>query len=119
MIGTTLSNIYISIKNYLITVRNYKYRERIEFNTTTAYNKRTNESVKSNSSKRESSKPFVQLVIKEFRDSYNINSIDEIINDLKRNRKSEIVGMTLFVLLLFIIMLNKTKLMAFLKMNYQ
>lgn len=93
-IGTTLSNLYEIIKDGLITIRDYEYRERIEFNANTAWNKRTKKSVESNSSKRESSKPFIDLVIKEYRNKYNINSIDEIINDLKLNRTDEIEGMT-------------------------
>ena len=38
-------------------------------------------------------KNFINLVIKEFRSPYNINSIDEIIHDLKLNRTNEIEGM--------------------------
>lgn len=93
MIGTTVSNIYEIIKAGLITVRDYEYRERIEFSATVAYQKRTKKSVESNSSKRLVAKDFINLVIKEFRSPYNINSIDEIINDFKRNRTSEIEGM--------------------------
>ena len=78
-IGTTLSNLYEIIKDGLITVLDYELNERIEFNANTAWNKRTKKSVESNSSKRESSKEFIKLVIKEFRSKYNINSIDEII----------------------------------------
>ena len=94
LIGTTLSNLYEIIKDGLITVRDYEYRERIEFNANTAWNKRSSKSIESNSSKRESSKDFLNLVIKEFRSEYNINSIDEIINDFKLNRTDEIEGMT-------------------------
>ena len=57
------------------------------------YNKRTKKSVESNSSKRESSKDFVSLIVKELKSNYNINSVDEIINDFKLNRTSEIEGM--------------------------
>ena len=94
MIGTTLSNIYEIIKDGLITVKDYELRDRVEFNANTAYEKRTKKSIESNSSKRVSSKDFVQLVINELRSDYNINSVDEIINDLKRNRSDEIEGMT-------------------------
>ncbi len=93
-IGTTLSNLYEIIKDGLITVLDYELNERTEFNANTAWNKRTKKSVESNSSKRESAKPFIDLVIKEYRSKYNINSIDEIINDLKLNRSDEIEGMT-------------------------
>lgn len=93
MIGTTTSNIYEIIKAGLITVRDYEYRERIEFSATTAYNKRTKKSIESNASKRLSAKDFINLVIKEFRSPYNINSIDEIIHDFKLNRTNEIEGM--------------------------
>ena len=93
MIGTTTSNIYEIIKDGLITVRDYEYRDRIEFSATAAYNKRTKKSIESNASKRLSAKNFINLVIKEFRSSYNINSIDEIIHDLKLNRANEIEGM--------------------------
>lgn len=93
MIGTTLSNIYEIIKVGLIEVYNYDYTKRIEFSADTAFQKRTKKAVESNSSKRLSSKPFVDLVIKELRSEYNINSVDEIINDLKLNRQHEIEGM--------------------------
>lgn len=93
-IGTTLSNLYEIIKDGLITILDYELNTRIEFNANTAWNKRTKKSIESNSSKRESSKPFVQLIIKELRSDYNINSVDEIINDLKLNRSNEIEGMT-------------------------
>ncbi len=93
MIGTTVSNIYEIIKIGLITVRDYEYRERIEFSATVAYQKRTKKTVESNSSKRLSAKDFIALVVKEFRSPYNINSIDEIINDFTRNRTDEIKGL--------------------------
>lgn len=93
MIGTTLSNIYEIIKSGLITVYNYDLTERIEFSADVAYQNRTKKSVESNSSKRESSKSFVQLIINELRSEYNINSVDEIINDFKLNRQNEIEGM--------------------------
>lgn len=92
-IGTTLSNIYEIIKSGLIEVYDYDLNKRIEFSAQVAWNKRTKKSVESNSSKRESSKDFINLVIKEFRSDYNINSIDEIINDFKINRKNEIKNM--------------------------
>lgn len=94
MIGTTLSNMYEIIKDGLITVKDYELRDRIEFNANTAYEKRTKKSIESNSSKRKSSKDFVQLVVKELRSEYNINSVDEIINDFKLNRQDEIKDMT-------------------------
>ena len=93
MIGTTLSNIYEIIKDGLVTVYNYDLTERIEFSAEVAWKKRTKKSVESNSSKRESSKQFVDLIVKELRSDYNINSVDEIINDFKRNRQDEIRGM--------------------------
>lgn len=93
MIGTTLSNIYEIIKDGLITVKDYELKDRIEFNANTAYEKRTKKSIESNSSKRVSSKAFVDLVVKELRSEYNINSIDEIIDDLKLNRQEEIKNM--------------------------
>ena len=93
MIGTTLSNLYEIIKDGLITVKDYDLRERVEFSATEAYNKRTKKSIESNSSKRISSKSFVELIVKELRSEYNINSVDEIINDFKLNRTNEIDGM--------------------------
>lgn len=93
MVGTTLSNIYEIIKDGLITVKDYELRDRIEFSADEAFNKRTKKSIESNASKRVSSKPFIDLIIKELRSEYNINSIDEIINDFKRNRPDEINGL--------------------------
>lgn len=93
-IGTTLSNLYEIIKVGMITVLDSEYNTRLEFNANTAWNKRTKKSVESNASKRKLAKPFIELVIKEFRSEYNINSIDEIINDFRLNRTNEIGGMT-------------------------
>ncbi len=93
-IGTTLSNLYTIIKDGLITTLSYNYEERLEFSSEVAFQKRTKKSIESNSSKRLSAKPFIDLIIKEFRSSYNINSIDEIIGDLKINRKDEIKDLT-------------------------
>ena len=93
MVGTTLSNIYEIIKAGLIEIYNYDYTKRIEFSADTAFQNRTKKAVESNASKRLSSKPFVDLIIKELRSEYNINSVDEIINDLKLNRQHEIEGM--------------------------
>ena len=92
-INTTLSNLYVIIKSGLITVLNSDLTERIEFSAEEAYKKRTKKSVESNSSKRESAKAFITLVVNEFRSEYNINSIDEIINDFKLNRQDEIKDM--------------------------
>lgn len=92
-VNTTLSNLYIIIKAGLITILNSDLTERIEFSAQEAFNKRTKKSVESNSSKRESAMPFIALVIKELRSPYNINSVDEIINDFKQNRIEEIKGM--------------------------
>ena len=92
-IGTTLSNIYEIIKVGLIEVYDYDLNIRTEFSAQVAWNKKTKKSIESNSSKRESSKVFINLVIKEFRSDYNINSINEIINDFNINRKDEIKGM--------------------------
>ena len=92
-VNTTLSNIYVIIKQGLVTVLNYDLTERIEFSAEEAYRKRSKKSIESNSSKRESAKPFINLIINEFRSEYNINSIDEIIHDLKLNRKDEINDM--------------------------
>lgn len=89
MIGTTLSNIYEIIKDSFITVRDYELRDRIEFNANTAYEKRKKKSIESNFSKRVLSKAFVDLVVKKLRSEYNINSINEIINDLKLNRQKD------------------------------
>ena len=93
-IGTTVSNLYNIIKDGLVTVYNYDLTERVEFSADVAWQKRTKKSVESNSSKRISSKSFVQLIVNELRNEYNINSVDEIINDFKLNRQNEIVGMT-------------------------
>lgn len=115
MIGTTLSNIYEIIKAGLITVYNYDYTERIEFSADAAYQKRTKKSIESNSSKRESSKPFVQLVVKELRSNYNINSVDEIINDFKLNRHNEIEGMEIICTATFYNYVEQNKIEGFSK----
>ena len=88
-IGTTLSNIYEIIKAGLVEVYNYDLTKRIEFSAQVAYDKRTKKSIESNASKRESAKPFIELVIKEFRNPYNINSIDEIIENYEKLNKTK------------------------------
>ena len=93
LIGTTLSNIYEIINAGLITVLNYDLTTRIEFSAEEAWNKRTKKSIESNSSKRITSKPFINLILNELRSEYNINSIDEIIHDFKLNRTDEIKDM--------------------------
>ena len=93
LIGTSLSNLYEIIKDGLITTLDYELRERVEFSSTEAFNKRNKKSIESNSSKREKAKPFIELILKDLKSPYNINSVDEIINDLKRNRTNEINGM--------------------------
>lgn len=45
IIGTTTSNIYEIIKDGLITVRDYEYRDIIEVGDNTGYNKRTKKSI--------------------------------------------------------------------------
>ena len=92
-INTTLSNLYEIINDGIVDVLGYDYEFRKEFSAQAAYDTRTTKSIESNASKRLSSKDFINLVIKDFRSSSNINSIDEIINDLKRNRQNEIEGM--------------------------
>lgn len=94
LIGTSLSNLYNIIKDGLITTIDYELRERIEFSSNEAFNKRNKKSIESNSSKKELSKPFINLIIDELKSEYNINSVDEIIHDLKQNRLNEIEGMT-------------------------
>lgn len=93
LINTSLSNLYEIIDSGMTQVLGYDYEYRYEFSAQVAYEKRTTKSLESNASKRLSSKQFVDLVVKEFRSSYNIDSIDCIINDLKQNRPSEIEGM--------------------------
>ena len=114
-IGTTLSNIYEIIKTGLVEVYNYDLTKRIEFSSQVAWDKRTKKSVESNASKRESAKPFIELVIKEFRNPYNINSIDEIIHDFKLNRQSEIEGMTTICTTTFYSYVDKNKIDGFSK----
>ena len=75
LIATSISNLYEIIRDGMITTLDYDLSERNEFSATVAWNKRTN------------------LILKEFRNPYNINSIDEIIGDFKKNRQDEIQGM--------------------------
>lgn len=91
-IGTTLSNLYNVINDGIIQVMNYDLSLRTEFSSTVAFEKRTSKSIISNSSKLLSSNDFVSLVINEFRNPNNINSIDEIINDFILNKQDEIEG---------------------------
>lgn len=113
LIGTSLSNLYDIIKDGLITTLDYEFRERIEFSSTEAFNKRNKKSIESNSSKREKSKPFIELIIKELKSPYNINSVDEIINDLKLNRPNEIAGMVTICTSTFYNFVNDNKIEDF------
>lgn len=92
-IGTTLSNLYTIINDGMITTLDTNLIPRNEFSARQAWNKRTKKTIESNISKKDKAKPFIELVIKEFRNPYNINSIDEIINDFRLNRSNEIKGM--------------------------
>lgn len=109
LIGTSLSNLYDIIKDGLITTLDYELRQRVEFSSTVAFNKRNKKTLESNSSKREKAKPFIQLIIKELKSPYNINSIDEIINDFKNNRTDEIVDMVTICTSTFYNFVNSNK----------
>lgn len=93
LIGTTLSNLYYIIKDGLVEVLGYDLTPRIEFSSEVAWEKRSKKNIESNFSKREKASNFINLVINELKNPYNINSVDEIINDFKLNRKNEIIGM--------------------------
>lgn len=93
IIGTTLSNLYNIINDGLVEVLAYDLTTRIEFSAEAAWKKRCKKSIESNSSKRNSSKEFINLIIKDLENEYNINSVDEIIHDLIQNRKNEIEGL--------------------------
>lgn len=92
-IGTTLSNIYSIIKDGLIEVLCRDFESRIEFNANTAFNIRSKKNCISNSLKLNDALPFIDLVIKDFRNPMNMNSIDEIIHDFLKNRQDEIKDM--------------------------
>ncbi len=93
LIGTTLSNLYNIINDGLVEVLAYDLTKRIEFSAEVAWQHRNKKSIESNSSKRESSKEFIKLIIKDLESEYNINSVDEIIHDLIQNRQDEIEGL--------------------------
>lgn len=93
MIGTSLSNLYNIINDGLVQVLAYDLTTRIEFSAEEAWKNRNKKSIESNSSKRESAKQFINLIIKDLENEYNINSVDEIIHDLIQNRKDEIEGL--------------------------
>lgn len=93
LIGTTLSNLYSIINDGLVQVLAYDLTTRVEFSSEEAWKNRNKKSIESNSSKRESAKQFINLIIKDLENEYNINSIDEIIHDLTQNRKDEIIGL--------------------------
>ena len=115
MVNTSLSNLYEIIESGKTQVLGYNYEFREEFCAKVAYEVRTTKSVESNSSKRITSKSFVELVVKELRSSYNINSVDEIINDFKLNRKNEIVGMETICTATFYNYVNDDKIEGFTK----
>ena len=92
-IGTTLSNLYYIIKDGLVEVLGYDLIPRIEFSAEVAWKKRSRKSIESNFSKKEKAQEFINLIINELKNPYNINSVDEIINDFKLNRKDLIKDM--------------------------
>ena len=93
-IGTTLSNLYYIIKDGLVEIMGYDLIPRIEFSAEVAWQKRNKKNIESNFSKREKALPFINLIVEELKNPYNINSVDEIINDFILNRQNEIDGMT-------------------------
>ncbi len=115
LINTTLSNLYEIIDSGMTQVLGYDYEFRNEFSAQVAYDNRSTKSVESNASKRQSSKDFVNLVVKEYKSDYNINSIDEIIHDFKINRTNEIEGMETICTTTFYKYANENKIEGFSK----
>lgn len=90
--NTSLSNIYNIIRSSTTRIKDSLLNEKIIYDSQIAIIKRQNNKKGSNHSKLTKASKFIKLVVDEVKSS-KLKSIDEVINDLKINRKSEIEGM--------------------------
>lgn len=89
--NTSLSNIYNIIHSSKTTIKDYLFKDKVVYDSQTAIEKRLRNKKIPNNIKTEKASQFIKLVIDEVKSS-KLKSIDEVINDLKINRKSEIEG---------------------------
>lgn len=90
--NTSLSNIYKIINSARTTIKDYNLNDKIIYDPEVTINTRAKNKSIPNNSKLEKADTFIKLVVDEVKSS-KLKSIDEVINDLKINRKSEIEGM--------------------------
>ena len=96
------SNLYYIINDGLVEIMGYDLISRIEFSAEIAWKRRKKKNAESNFSNK--AIPFINLIIEELKNPYNINSVDEIINDFILNRQNEFEGMTTIYTATFITM---------------
>lgn len=90
--NTSLSNIYNIINSSKTTIIDKNWKDKIIYDPEVTINTRAKNKNIPNNSKLEKAEKFIKLVIDEVKSS-KLKSIDEVINDLKINRKREIAGM--------------------------
>lgn len=90
--NTSLSNIYNIINSSKTTIIDKNWKDKIIYDPEVTINSRAKNKNIPNNSKLEKAEKFIKLVINEVKSS-KLKSIDEVINDLKINRKSEMAGM--------------------------
>ena len=90
--NTSLSNLYKIIKAAQIIVMDTNLKEKIEFSSSALSYKRANNKPKNNF-KLKKALPFINMVIKRVKEN-TLDSIDEVINDIKINHSELIQGLT-------------------------
>ncbi len=91
--NTSLSNIYNIINSSKTTIIDKNWNDKIIYDPEVTINTRAKNKNIPNNSKLDKAEKFIKLVINEVKSS-KLKSIDEVINDLKINRKNEIEGLS-------------------------
>ncbi len=90
--NTSLSNIYKIINSAKTTILDTNLNDKVIYDPEVTINRRVQNKRISNNSKLKKAGRFIKLVVDEVKSS-KLKSIDEVINDIRINRKSEIEGM--------------------------
>ena len=91
-VGTSVSNIYLIIKDASVTVRDSDLKDHSILSADAAFNKRSKKHVPSNNFKANRAKDFLDIVVSTIKEN-KLASIDETINYLKIHDSQRIQGM--------------------------
>lgn len=91
-VGTSVSNVYLIIKDASILVQNSDLTLRCELSASAAFHKRSKVNKISHVSKLEKAQNFIKLIVKEVKTN-TLSSIDETVNNLILHHSDKIVGM--------------------------